>query len=192
MLRKISACLSLFLLVFVMVGAEDSQNSIAAARGRKKLDLILRFFQGPELPVFRQKEPQLPERYAREALELAKQLHDRHAEGFCENYLARQEYLKQRYEPALEGYYRARRIFRERGDQIGEADVNKEIDDLFSSIFHVFSDYGRAGEYYAKNLALSRQSRDPREITRNLVALADVCHVRGDLQKAIPLYLEAL
>jgi len=190
--RKNIACLSLFLLVFTAAGAADSQNRIAAARGREKLDLILQFFQGPGLPSAGQKEPQLLERYAREALALAKQLHDRRAEGLCEKYAARQEYLGMRYETALEGYYRARRIFRELADRNGEAAVSKELGTLFSSAFHVFSEFGRAGEYYAKNLAWSRQSKDLPGIMKNLIDLADIYHARGDFQEAVPLFLEAL
>lgn len=192
MLRKIIACLSLFLLIFAAAGAVDFQNRIAAARGREKLDLILQFFQGPGLPAAEQKEPQLLERYAREALALAKQLHDRRAEGLCEKFTAHMEHLGMRFEPALEGCYRTRRAFRELGDRNGEADVNRELGAIFTSIFHVFSDFGRAGEYYANNLAWSRQRQDLPGITKNLIDLADVCHARGDYQKAIPLFLEAL
>jgi AraC-like DNA-binding protein len=192
MFRKTIACLSLFLLVFTAAGAADIKSRIAAARGREKLDLILQFFQDPGLPEAGQKTPQLLERYAREALALARKLHDRRSEALCEKYAAHLEHLGMRFEPALEGYYRARRAFRELGDRNGEADVNKELDAIFSSVFHVFSDFGRAGEYYAKNLAWSRQSKDLPGITKNLIDLADICHARGDFQEAIPLFLEAL
>ncbi len=192
MLRKIIACLSLFSLFFAATGATNSRIRIATAQGREKLDLILQFFQSPGLSEAEQKEPQLPERYAREALALAKQLHDRRAEGLSEKYLAHQEYLGMRYEPALEGCYRARNAFRELGDRNGEAEVGKELGAIFSSAFQVFSDYGRAGESYERDLAFSRQRSDPDGIKNALIDLANVCQARGDFQKAIPLYLEAL
>ena len=168
------------------------QNRIATARGREKLDLILQFFQDSKSSFADQKEPQLLERYAREALALARQLHDRRAEALSEKHLAHLEFLGMRYDPALEGCYRSRRAFKELGDQNSEADVEKEIGAIFSSVFHVFSDYGRAGEFYATNLALARQHQDLPGITRALIDLANVCHARGDFQKAIPLFLEAL
>ncbi len=145
MISKKTVYLSLFLLFFTLSGSADMQSRIAAARGREKLDLILQFLQNPQPSKADQKEPQLLERCAREALALARQLHDRRAEALSEKHLAHLEFLGMRYDPALEGCYRSRRAFKELGDHNSEADVEKEIGAIFSSVFHVFSDYGRAG-----------------------------------------------
>lgn len=192
MVRKKTVYLSLSLLFFTLSGSADMQDRIAAAQGREKLDLILQFFRDPGLSSAEKNELSLLERYAREALALARRFHDRRAEALSEKHLAHLEFQGMRYDPALEGCYRSRRAFRELGDRNGVADVEKEIGAIFSSVFHVFSDYGRAREFYAANLALARQHRDLPGIARALIDLANVCHARGDFQKAIPLFQEAL
>jgi AraC-like DNA-binding protein len=192
MFRKIIALLSLWLSIFSFSGASDIKSKIAAAQGQEKLKLILQFFQGFEQVPNEQKERQLLDRYAQEALALSEQFHDRHAEGLARKYAAYSKYLQQQYEPALEDYFQARRIFGELRERNDEAAINKEIGDLFSIVFFVFSDYGRAGEYYKKSLALSRQSKNQFAITENLNNIANIYRAQGNFQEAISLYLEAL
>jgi AraC-like DNA-binding protein len=192
MFRKIIALLSLWLSIISFSGASDIKSKIDAAQGREKLELILQFFQGSRQALDEQKEGQLLDRYAREALALAKQFHDRHAEGLARKYVAYSECLQQQYEPAFEDYFQARRVFKELKEQNNEAAINKEIDDLFSIVFFTFSDYGRAGAYYKKSLALSRQSKNQFAITENLNNIANNYRAQGNFMGAIPLYLEAL
>jgi AraC-like DNA-binding protein len=192
MTRTIAALFSLWLSIFSLAGAVDSKSKIADSRGREKLGLILQFFQDAKPAAFEEKAWQLLDRYAREALALSKQLHDRHAEGLAQKYVAFTEYLRQQYLQALEGYFQSRRIFSELGDLKAEAAVNKEIDHLFSLVFNVFSDFGRSGGYYKKSLAWYRLSKNPIEIRNSLNNSAEVYRNQGDYQKAIPLYLEAL
>lgn len=192
MFRKIIASSALFLSVLSLLGAADSKNKIDAARGRKKLDLILKFFQGPGQALDDEKNRESLAAYAREALELSRQLRDRHGEGLAQQLVAHGEYLRQQYEPALEAYFQSRDIFRELADRKQEADVDQKIGDLFSIVFHVFSDFDRAIGYYERSLALSRQNKNLAEISRNLINMADIYRAQGDFRKAVSLYREAL
>lgn len=192
MRHMIIALLSLWLSLFSLASAADSKNKIAKAQGREKLGLLLQFLQGSEHAVDKEKSGQLLDGYAREALALSKQFHDRHAEGTARKYVAHTEHLSQRYEQALEGYFQSRRLFRELGDRKDEDAINRKIDDLFSIVFYVFSDFGRTGEYYKNSLSLSRLDWDWGGIRKSLNGMADTYRYQGDFQKAIPLYREAL
>ncbi len=192
MLHKILVLLILWLFIFSQAGAANIESKIANARGREKLDLIMQLFQGSGKAPDEKKAGEQLDRYTQEALILSKQFHDRHAEGIARKYLAYAECLRQQHEQALEEYFQSRRIFRDIGDKKDEAAVDKAISDLFSLIYYIFSDYGRAGDYYRNSLASFRLSKDQTGIVKSLNCIADIYRSRGDFAKAIPLYLEAL
>jgi AraC-like DNA-binding protein/tetratricopeptide (TPR) repeat protein len=192
MRRKTVALSALFLSVLSLAGSTDGKSRIAAAQGREKLVLILKFLQDSD-PTPKQEEEKLAFiSYAAEAQALSRQLSDRHAQGLAEMYVAHGEYLYQQYEPALETYFLSRQIFRELADREHEADIDRRIGDLLPIVIHVFSDLGRAGDYYARSLAVARQKDDPVAIMKNLMNLADSYRARSDFRRAIPLCLEAL
>jgi len=132
------------------------------------------------------------ERYAREAVDLSRQFHDRYAEGQAWRHVAYAESRQERYEPALEDYFKARHIFSELKERDDETAVKKKISDLFAVVFSVFSDLDRALEYYKKSLVLSRQDEDPAATAKNLHNIASIYRARGDFRQALPLYREAL
>ncbi len=192
MLRKTAALSALFLSVFFLSGSTDSKSRIAAARGREKLALLLKFLQDSDQAPKQDEERRTYAAYAAEAQALSLQLPDRRAQGLARMFVAHGEYLRQQYEPALETYFQSRQLFRELADRKLEADVDRRINDLFPVVFHVFSDLGRAGEYYARSLARARQSKDTLATLKDLINLADTYRARNDFRRAIPLCLEAL
>jgi AraC-like DNA-binding protein len=192
MFRKIIVLLALGLSIVFLPGAPDSESRIAAARGREKLELILQFLQGFEKAPDAQEQGPLLERYAREALDLSKTFRDRHAEALALRTIAHAESARRQYEPALEDYFHSRRIFDELGDRNAQAAVSKEIADLFSTVFYIFSDYERTREYYKNSLASSRRGKDPVATAKNLADFANTYRAQGNFLEAIPLYREAL
>ncbi len=154
--------------------------------------MILQFLQGFGEAPDAQKQGPLLDRYAREALDLSMALHDRHAEGLALRYAALGESARQQYGPALEDSFHSRRLFAELGDRDAQAAVSKEIADLFSTVFYVFSDYERTREYYKNSLASSRRANDPVATAKNLADFANTYRAQGNFLEAIPLYREAL
>jgi AraC-like DNA-binding protein len=192
MFRKIIVLFCLGLSAFSLPGASDIKSRIDASRGREKLELILRLLQGNGQTPDTQPERPLLDRYAREALALARQFRDRHAEGLALKLIAYSERAQQQYEPALEDYFQSRRIFAELEDHNVQAAISKEIADLFSTVFYIFTDYERTKEYYKDSLALSRQNNDQVATAKNLAAIANTYRAQGNFLEAIPLYREAL
>jgi AraC-like DNA-binding protein len=192
MFHKINTLLVFLLSISSLAGASDIKSKIANAQGREKLGLILNFFKDAGQALDDEKAAQLLDHYAKEALALSKQLHERRSEGLAYKYAANIEYVRQQYEPALESYFQCRRIFRELGDQKNEAAVNKEIANLFSKFFFVLSDYDRTSDYYKRSLARIRLNKSQADTAKCLTNIADAYHGKGDFLNAIPQYREAL
>lgn len=192
MSRKIIVLLVLCLSIAYLPGATDNEGRIAAAHGREKLELILQFLQDSGKTADAQTQWPLLERYAREALALAGQLQDRHAAGVALRTIGYAESAQRQYETALEDYFHSRRIFKELGDTGAQTDASREIADLFSSVFYIFSNVERTREYYKNSLASSRRANDPVATAKNLADFANTYRAQGNFLEAIPLYREAL
>lgn len=124
-----------------------------------------------------------------EALALARQFRNRPAEakilltaGICECYSGH-------FPAALESLFQSRSLFEAIDDPEGECRSNLEIANIF---FFRLADYPLAATYYQKVLDLRRRQGNALETARGLNNLAETYRVRGNLPKAVSLYLEAL
>ncbi len=190
MARQIPALIAFCLAALALSGAVKPLERIEAARGRQKLDLILRWLGEHGGPAGA-KSPER-ERLAREALGLARQLSDRRGEALALRHAARCASASERFDPALEDYFRSRRVFREIGDAAEEAATGREIDALFASVYAVFSDLERARSFYEAALQAARRDNDEAAVAVSLEHIAANLRARDRHREAIPLYREAL